>query len=144
MDESEEFVWLILFGLLGLLCCFVLIGLIVKIENAIKWRMKAMIENRKRKYWYLQSCRARQRLRTRGIQECYFPPPLENSERQRPPRATRSLPPTKPLPPTTQRDLPSYKEAVKLGEEEDVNLPSYKEALRHWTNATHPPQYSET
>jgi hypothetical protein len=144
MDESEEFVWLVLFGLLGLLCCFVLIGLIFKIENAIKRRMKAMIENRKRRYCYLNSCRARQRLRTRGIEECYFPPSLENSERQRPPRVTRSLPPTRRLPPTTKRDLPSYEEAVKLGEEKDVNLPSYKEALARGTIASHPPVYSET
>lgn len=146
MESSDEFATLILLGLVGLLCCMVLIGFIVGLEAKIGLRVKAAKKHRKRKRYYLEGCRIVQRLQEieedrRDFYEWLsYSAELEVVALQQPTRCT-----TVPL--EIQNLPPNYEEAVEM--EVEIagnffeNLPNYEEALNLHDSACEPPKYEE-
>ena len=125
MSESEEFLALILFGLLGLFVCMALLGLSVGVEKSIKMRRADMRKNRKRIEYYVRLC-------------TFSEPTYREQGRD------RQLEPIESLRLSVfdvegQNDLPSYEEATELSFFE--NLPDYKEALDISKNYCKPPKY---
>ena len=123
MPGSEEFLALILFGLLGLFVCMALVGLSVGLEKAIKTRRWDMKKNWKQREYYVRLCTFseiayREQRRNRQLQliESWGLWVFDAVD-----------------------DLPSYEEATEVGITED--LPDYQQALCVSENCCKPPEY---
>jgi hypothetical protein len=146
MENGDEFAALILLGLVGLLCCMILIGFIAGLESTIGLRVKAAKEHRKRKGYYLEGCRLIQRLQRteehrRDVYEWLSSyAEVEVVDLQQPTRCA-----TEPL--EIWNRPPSYEEAAEMeaegAENFCENLPNYEEALKLDDRASRPPRYEE-
>lgn len=146
MDDGDEFAALILLGLVGLLCCMILIGFVAGLESTIGLRVKAAKEHRKRKRYYLEGCRFIQRLQrieehSRDAYEWLSSyAELEVADLQHPTRSATGRLEIRNLPPTYQEAVEMEVEAAKSFCE---NLPNYEEALNLDDCVSRPPKYEE-
>ena len=123
MPESEEFLALIVFGLLGLFVCMILVGLSVGLEKAIKTRRWDMKKNWKQRDYFVRlatfsEIKYREQRRNRQLEliESWGLWVFDAED-----------------------DLPSYEEATELNNLED--LPDYEQALCISENICKPPEY---
>jgi hypothetical protein len=135
--ENDEFLFLVVFGLAGIMCCMVLVGVWTEVERPISAILKKMKNNRKQRYYFIEMSRSNvrrdaqlERLRTHPQTQAV----VVSVRRDVPPMyVRRDVPPM-----YVRRDMPPrYKDVIIRGEESEreemfENLPSYEEAVENF------------